>query len=252
MNILIKNYAIILTAFIVTFAISSCNISTKESKSSRTISVIKSSHIKVSEPSGLALSFDGNYFWTVSDNNSKVYKTNLEGKIIKSFVINGEDLEGIAVIDSVKLAVVLERTREVVVVDTSGNEIFRKSLNLKGQPNEGLEGICFDNYLQKFYLVNEKSPGLLIELNSSFDEVFVKDLRLARDYSDIYFAKQDSTLWILSDESKKIVQTDRTGKKIKEYKIDVEQPEGLVVDYARKKIFVVSDKKEELYEFNLP
>ena len=40
--------------------------------------------------------------------------------------------------------------------------------------------------------------------------------------------------------------------KINEYRINVQQPEGLVVDYKNKKVYIVSDKKEELYEFNLP
>jgi len=34
--------------------------------------------------------------------------------------------------------------------------------------------------------------------------------------------------------------------------IKVEQPEGLVVDYKNREVFIVSDKKEELYKFKLP
>ena len=40
-----------------------------------------------------------------------------------------------------------------------------------------------------------------------------KKLTFAKDYSDIFFAREDSTLWILSDESKKIIQTDLNGNK---------------------------------------
>jgi len=39
---------------------------------------------------------------------------------------------------------------------------------------------------------------------------------------------------------------------IKEYRINVRQPEGLVVDYKNKKAYVVCDNTEKLYEFNLP
>jgi uncharacterized protein YjiK len=171
---------------------------------------------------------------------------------MKSFAINGEDLEGVTVIDSIYLAVILERTREVVIVDTSGKEIKRNKFNLTGNLNEGLEGICFDSKTKNFYFLNEKNPGLLIKTDSSFNEIFRKEIKIAKDYSDMFFSNEDNTLWILSDESKKIIQTDLNGNKIKEYLIDVEQPEGLVVDYKNKKIFIVSDKKEELYEFNLP
>jgi len=137
-------------------------------------------------------------------------------------------------------------------LDTSGKEIKRKKFDLKGKLNEGLEGICLNINTKDFYLLNEKQPGLLIKTDSSFKELFRKDLKLAKDYSDIFFSNLDYTLWILSDESKKIIQTDLNGNKIKEYRIKVEQPEGLVVDYKNKKIFIVSDKKEELYEFKLP
>jgi len=208
--------------------------------------------IKVPEPSGLTLSYDGKYFWSVGDSDSKVYKLDFNGSLIKSFTVNGEDLEGVTVIDSIFLAVILERTREVVIVDTTGKELKRKRLDLKGNLNQGLEGICFDSKTKNFYFLNEKHPGLLIKTDSSFNEVFRKKIKLAKDYSDIFFSNGDNTLWILSDESKKIIQTDLNGNKIKEYRINVEQPEGIVVDCKNKKVFIVSDKKEELYEFNLP
>lgn len=100
--------------------------------------------INVPEPSGLALSYDGRYLWTVGDSDSKVHKLDLNGNVITSFKVNGEDLEGITVIDSINLAVILERTREIVVLDTSGKEIKRKKFDLKGKLNEGLEGICLN------------------------------------------------------------------------------------------------------------
>ena len=252
MKYLIKNCATIIFILLLTLSQYKCNTNRQESPVPEKLSLQKMTPIKVPEPSGLAFSFDGKYFWSVGDSDSKVYKLNLNGTVIKSFVINGEDLEGITVIDSIHLAVILERTREVVIVDTSGKEVKRKQFDLKGRLNEGLEGICFDFSTREFYLVNEKRPGLLIKTDSSFNEIFRKELKLAKDYSDIFFSQADNTLWILSDESKKIIQTDLEGKMIKEYQINVQQPEGLVVDHINKKVFIVSDKKEEFYEFKLP
>jgi len=229
-----------------------CNTNLQESPPFEELLMQKMSSINVPEPSGLAISYDGNFFWCVSDSDSKVYKLDKNGDILKSFIINGEDIEGVTVIDSLRLAIVLERTREVVVLDTSGKELNRKKINLDGRLNEGLEGICFDVYSYNFYFVNEKHPGLLIKTDSSFTEACRKEIKMAKDYSDIFFAKEDTTLWILSDESKKIIHTDLNGIMINEYSIDVQQPEGLVVDYTNKKVYVVSDKKEELYEFKLP
>jgi|WetSurMetagenome_2_1015567.scaffolds.fasta_scaffold106564_2 uncharacterized protein YjiK len=252
MTSFIKNCANIILFLSLSISHYKCNINRQESPIVTNLVLQKMTPINVPEPSGLTLSFDGNYFWTISDEDSKVYKIDKLGKIIRSFSVIGEDLEGITVIDSIKLAVILERAREVVVIDTLGKELRRKSFGLKGKLNEGLEGICYDSIRKDFYFINEKRPGLLIKTDSSFVEIFRKELKIAKDYSDIFFAKDDSTLWILSDESKKIIQTDLNGKKITEYSIKVDQPEGLVVDYKNKKVFVVSDKKEELYEFSLP
>jgi uncharacterized protein YjiK len=252
MKIIIKNYASILILILLTLSQYKCNTNRQESPISQNLIIQKVTPIDVPEPSGLALSYDGRYFWSVGDSDSKVHKLDLNGKIIKSFKVNGEDLEGVTVIDSIYLAVILERTREIVIIDTSGKEVKRKKFDLKGKLNEGLEGLCFNVNTKDFYLLNEKQPGLLIKTDSSFNEIFRKDLNLAKDYSDIFFSNDDNTLWILSDESKKIIQTDLDGNKIKEYRIKVEQPEGLVVDHKNKKIFIVSDKKEELYEFKLP
>jgi len=249
---IIKNCANVLIILLLALSLYKCNTNRQESPIAKNLYLQKVTPIKVPEPSGLALSFDGNYFWSVGDSDSKVYKLDLSGNIVKSFIVNGEDLEGVTVIDSTNLAVILERTREVVVVDTSGKEIKRKKFDLKGKLNEGLEGICIDVIKGDFYFLNEKRPGLLIRTDNNFNEIFRKEIKLAKDYSDIFFSKDDNTLWILSDESKKIIQTDLNGKKIKEYKINVDQPEGLVIDYKNKKIFIVSDKKEELYEFKLP
>lgn len=248
----IKICAILIVSVIVTLTQYKCNINRKESPVSAELILQKMTPIKVSEPSALALSFDEKFFWSVCDENSKVYKLTKNGTLVSSFVVNGEDLEGITVIDTNRLAIILERSREVVIIDTLGNEINRKGFNLEGNLNEGLEGICYDSKIKTYYLLNEKNPGLLIKADSSFNELSRKEITFADDYSDIFYAIDDNTLWILSDESKRVFQTDLNGNKLKEFFIEVDQPEGLVVDYKNKLVYIVSDKKEELYEFKLP
>ena len=248
----IKNCANIILFLFLLLPHYKCNTNRQESPIPENLLLQKLTPFKIPEPSALAFSYDSSFFWSVSDSNSKVYKLDKQGNIIKTFMVTGEDLEGIAVIDSVHLAVILEKTGEVVVLDTSGKEIKGKKLNLNGKQNEGIEGICFDVYSHDFYFVKEKNPGLLIKTDSNFTELFRKEIKFAKDYSDIYFVKEDSSLWILSDESKMIIKTDKNGNKLKSYTIKVEQPEGLVVDYKNKKVYVVSDIKNELYEFILP
>lgn len=249
---LIKNCAKIILALLSVFTLAKCNYNTKEITDVKELKLISKVKIQVPEPSGLTASYDNNFFWTVSDDKNKVYKIDKKGELLSSFDMSGEDFEGVTVIDSITLAVILERKREVVIVDTTGKELGRHKIDVKGKLNEGLEGIAYDPINENFYLLNEKNPGLLLKHDKYFKEKFRKELKLAKDYSDIYFVKEDTSLWILSDESKKIIKTDINGNKILEYKIDVVQAEGLVVNYKNKRVFVVSDKKEELYEFELP
>lgn len=209
-----------------------------------------SESIPVSEPSGLDLSSDEKSFWVVSDQNSTVYLLDNQGKILKKFKVNGEDLEGITVIDDSTLAVVLEITREVVVIDTSGNEIKRAFIDLSGEFNSGLEGITYDSDKKIFYVINEKKPRLLITLDQNLVEQRRDTLNFSKDVSGIYFDSTDKVLWILSDESQRIVKTDLSGNPLEEFKIKVAQPEGITFNKARTKLYLISDKTEKLYVFD--
>lgn len=227
----------------------SCN--NKKDDTLKTLTFSIAEEIPVPEPSGLVLSYDEKSFWIVSDQNSKVYMIDSWGKEIKSFIVDGEDLEGITVVNDSTLAVVLERTREVVVLDTSGNELKRTKLDLKGELNSGLEGITYNPSAKEYYLLNEKKPNLLITLDVNLVEINRDTLKFSKDVSGIYFDDIDSTLWILSDESQRIFKTDLSGNPMDEYKIKVSQPEGIALNKSRSKLFLVSDKTESLYIFDL-
>jgi len=242
-----KVYLFILFAL---FSFSCCN-EVKREKSPEVLTYYQSEPILVPEPSGLDLSFNEKGFWVVSDQNSKVYLIDSRGKEIKSFEINGEDLEGISVVSDSLLAVVLERTREVVIIDTSGHELKRATINLEGELNSGLEGITYNPEKKIFYVLNEKNPGLLLTLDENLIEQGRDTLNFAKDFSGIFFDDNDNSLWILSDESQRIFKTDLSGVPIKEFKIKVAQSEGITLNKARTKLFLVSDVTGNLYVFNL-
>jgi len=234
--------------FMILMAIS-CN--NKEEEKLKTLTFSLAEEIPVPEPSGIDLTYNEEGFWIVSDQNSKVYLIDIWGKEIKSFKVNGEDLEGITVINDSTLAVVLERTREVVILDTSGKELKRASLDLEGELNSGLEGITYDQKEKKFYLLNEKKPRLLITLDENLIELKRDTIDFSKDVSGIFFDDNDNTLWILSDESQRIYKTDLSGNPIEEFKIKITQPEGITFNKTRTKLYIVSDKTENLYVFDL-
>jgi len=241
---------IYLIIFILAGVITFCS-KDKNENTIKTLSFTIAEKIPVPEASGLALTSDEKRFWVVSDENRKVYLIDSWGRVVKSFKVNGEDLEGITVIDDSTLAVVLERTREVVILDTSGLELKRAKLDLEGELNNGLEGISYDPEEKKFFVLNEKKPRLLITLDENLNELTRDTLNFSKDVSGIYFDFIDSTLWILSDESQSINKTDLRGNPIEEFKIKVTQPEGITLNKARTKLYIVSDKTESLYVFNL-
>jgi len=229
----------------------SCNGKVKSDDKSYRFELIRTVKLKVPEPSGLDITYNRDGFWTVSDENRTVYRLDPDGNILRSFKVKGIDFEGITVVDKNVIAVVLERTREVVLLDTLGKELLRKKLNLSGDLNSGPEGITYDRKQKRFYIVNEKSPGLLVELDKDLNELNRRELNLARDYSGIFYEVNRDVLWILSDESKKILITYKSGDLIEQYSIVIEQAEGIALDYDNDRLFIVSDKKEELYEYRI-
>lgn len=239
----------ILTAFFAIILITACK--PQKNADYETLHYSIAETIPVSEPSGLDLSFDEKAFWTVSDNNSTVYLIDSWGREVKSFKVDGEDLEGITVIDSVRLAVILERSREVLIVDTSGVELKRAKLNLTGDLNSGPEGISFDPEEKKYYLLNEKEPVLLMVLDEELNEISRDTLKYLKDASGIYFDTNNKQLWILSDENQMIVKTDLSGKVIEKLKIKIRQPEGITLKKDGTQMFIVSDFTGSLYVFNL-
>lgn len=252
MKICIKKYAILALLIITLIAAYKCNTAREESPEEHKLLLKVSEKISIPEPSGLSLSYDKNKLWSVSDQNNKVYLIDKKGRVLKSFIVKADDLEGITVVDSLHIAVIAERSREILLLDTNGVELKRGKLNLKGKLNEGIEGICFDNKSKNYFLVNEKHPGLFVKTDLNFNVMFSKELKFAKDYSGLAYDDFDHSIWILSDESKKFYKVNEEGKVLKQYKIFIEQPEGIAVDGKNKKIFIVSDKTERLYEYDLP
>ena len=213
------------------------------------LSYIGAYTISVPEPSGLDLTYKEDGFWTVSDETSTIYKLDGDGNVVQTFKIEGIDFEGITVMDESKLAIVLERKREVVILDTSGTELIRTRLPFKGRENSGLEGITYNPNNGHFYILNEKEPTMLIELNRKLEVVKVDTLNLAKDVSGIYLDVENNVLWILSDIDQLIMKTDLNGNLLDKINISIVQPEGITIDKKGKRLYIVSDKKETLYVF---
>lgn len=241
----------VFTIAVVLISANSCKESESTENRKLGFESVRTIKLNLPDPSGIDLSFNNDGFWTVSDKNSTVYRLDKDGNTLRSFKVKGDDLEGITVVNKNKIAVVLERSREIILLDTLGKELTRRKLNLKGDLNSGLEGITFDSINKRFFVLNEKSPGLLIELDEHLNEIKRTALNLAKDYSGIFYEEKENVLWIISDESQRILITDVSGNLIEEYKTKIIQAEGITLDYENSKLYIVSDVNRELYEYKI-
>ncbi len=207
--------------------------------------------LSIPEPSGLAYDTLRNKLWSVSDETSRIYLLNINGEIIKSFEIPDEDLEGITLVNDSTLAVLSEEKRNVVFVSTSGDIIDRKHVYDNGIFNNGPEGIAYDTNNKIYWVANEKNPAMIIKYDSLFNEIERKEIDFVSDVSGLCYDYMDNSLWMISDEDKKLLKMDTEFKIIESYDINIIQLEGIAIDHQNKLIYLVSDNEEKLYELKL-
>ena len=209
--------------------------------------------IELREPSGLTINPEGTALWTVA-NNQRVFKLDLQGRILDRLAYKGKDLEGIVYDPSDSTFwVVEERRREVVHLDANGNVIFSQKLALGGEENKGLEGICRDSS-GTLYVVNEKSPSLFLELDSDAAIKKRLDLHFASDYSGLFCGIKLNEFWLLSDQDEALIRWDRQNGDTQTYKLPFSNGEGLTVDPISKKIYIVNEEMAHLhvFDFSIP
>jgi len=205
--------------------------------------------INVPEPSGLTITSDGKTLYTVSDEKNQVYRLSLNGKVKEKFKVKGSDFEGITMLDDTTLAVVLEKKREIVLLNSYGDEIKRVKLDIKGDSKYGLEGISFNKKNNHFFLVNGEQPRRLFELNDNYEVINSNKITFADDFSGLYYDSENDWLWILSDQNSMLYKCDTRGKLLKKYILNIAKPEGVAIDFQNNLIYIVSDSKEKLYLF---
>lgn len=211
---------------------------------------IENYQLDIPEPSDLSISSDGESFWIVSDESHILYNVSKTGDILRSFSVNGDDLEGVCAINNM-LFVVDESTNEVICLNNSGIETERYATGYSSEPPYALEGITYNSSNEHFYLVNEKNPVSIIEYDTKFNFISEKIVDYLNDISGITYDSVTNSYWITSDESRAIVNLNNNFEIINRYEISISQVEGIYYDPVVDVLYVVSDKKETLYQFQL-
>lgn len=203
----------------------------------------------ISEPSGLTYNSKTNTLFAVSDGNSTVYELDFSGAVKRSFTINSDDLEGIAFSSNCDtLYVVDEQNQMVAKYLSNGTKLSSFPVNVATSPNNSLEGITVDN-ANHLFVINEKSPCMLLEFVNQ-KELTRKELSYTLDCSDIFYDKSLDCLWLISDESKKVVKLSKSGQLLAQYSLPFEKGEGIAI--VNDKIYIINDSNNKLYIFQKP
>ena len=214
--------------------------------------ILLSSHsLGIGEPSGLALDGSRSSLWAVGNDPQRIYRLSLDGRIRNILDYEGDDIEGIASdpFDGT-LWIVEEDRREVVHLSSSGRVLQRHQLDLTGEPNSGLEGICLDPD-GATYVLNEKNPGLFIALNADLSIKSRRQLDFARDFSGLSCASDRNAFWVLSDQSRTLFLWNPEEGVLGGYALPFAKAEGVAVDAVDDLVYIASESKSMLYVYRI-
>lgn len=203
----------------------------------------------MSEPSGIVYNSLSNSFYVVSDTLPAIFEIDRDGNLIRSIQVNANDLEGITLSKNFDTIYVVEESDNLVTSFLlNGTKINSYSVDVSTNSTNGLEGIAIDanNY---FYVLNEKLPRYLVELKNEV-EISRIEITAADDLSDVCYDSVLDCLWIISDESEKIIKVSKSGSVISEWQIPFSKGEGITL--VNDKIYVVRDSDAKMYIFKKP
>ncbi|MCK5845841.1 MAG: SdiA-regulated domain-containing protein [Bacteroidales bacterium] len=250
----------IIIIFISLLAFSSCNKDEaipsdpgKDANKIYNIELIDSKLLDIAEPSGLSWALNQTDFIIVDDRTNKAFVVDKEGNKISEFPYSGDDTEGVTINrDSNEIWIAEEAESELIRLNVNGvkQESYKIDIS-RGSDKKGLEGLTYDFSNKIFYILNEGEPGLLIKWKIDSGIISEKQLDFAQDYSGIFFDNADQSLWIVSDQSKKLFFCDKDAKVKQSFDLDYKKAEGVVVDIAHQRVYIISDYEHKLYIYKI-
>jgi uncharacterized protein YjiK len=246
---MINRIIIIITLFII--SLTSCDSDTPTVPGIKLLEPIAEIDLSkiLSEPSGIVYNSVNNSLYVVSDTTSIIFEIDLNGNLLHQINITANDLEGITVSKNSDTIYVVEESDNLVTSFlTNGNKIASFNIDVSTNSSNGLEGIAIDNNYN-IYIVNEKLPRYVITLRNNI-EINRYEITVINDLSDICYDSSLDCLWIISDESKKIIKISKDGILQSEWSIPFDKGEGIT--FVDDKMYIVNDKNAKMYIFNKP
>ena len=203
--------------------------------------------LKIKEPSDLT-STQKDELVFVSD-NGYFSKSDYLGQTYLKGKFSGVDFEGIC-FDGQFLYLVEEFTSRVHKIDpVSLERIQTFQINFQGGRNDGFEAIAYNPNEKCFYLITEHNPTL-IKADLEFKTIDIIELKSVNEVSGAVW--HENQLWVLSDEDRTIsILSTSTFLIEREYKININNPEGIAISKTGQ-LLICSDDDKKLYYYDLP
>ena len=101
------------------------------------------------------------------------------------------------------------------------------------------------------FVLNEKEPGLFIELTPQISISARRALDFAQDYSGLAYGGKAGCFWIVSDQSRMLYRWSRSKGVIARLPLPFGKAEGVAVDEAAQLIYIVSDSENKLFVYRI-
>ncbi len=213
-------------------------------------SLISERTIDIKEPSGLAYNAARGTLFCVGDNQSVVYELSLAGDILHQTTISSSDLEGITFSKNYDTMFVIEegnyRVQGYTLGGVKGASWSIVTSSATNSAYEGVTRLPNDNFI----VLNEKNPTLALLATHTGTEISRKTLSLSSDLSDICYDSTLQCLWIISDESQKVMKVNMDYALIGEWSESIAQGEGIAVVGDR--MYLCSDSDSKFYIYTKP
>lgn len=211
------------------------------------LTLISKRSINIPEISGLTTNFRNTLF-AISDNNGKFYSLDTLGNLLDSAKLTDGDFEAITFTGN-GFAAAEEKTAKIYLFDYYGNIIDILNTDITVEVKNGLEGLIYIPQDSIFIAATEKNPVALHKINMEGKVIDSQEFFSSKDISGLWFEEENDYLWILSEESTKIMKCNLNYEVLGEYQIPDDKIEGICV--TGEDLYLVSDDSHNFYHYKI-
>ena len=221
--------------------------------------------------SGVAYSPVTRTLFVIKNSSNSIYEYTEAGAWLRTITTTGfADCEGICWMYDDYFGISEEDTSSIVIVriqpgtssltKAGGTTVNTGLGNLDASTGGGFEGVTHDAENHKFYVVKERRStaptyqGMAVyevRMNGSWEIIFdtptlLGVTGLATDLADLFYDQHSRHLFLLSQESERIIETDLSGTVLRTSVLPapMTQPEGLTFSPDRSTLWVVGEPNE--------